>query len=251
MAFTLNQGQGGAAPQAGGVSAAPQPGMAVASQQTSQGLPSVPDSPFLFMRQRGGEVSVNAYLQILLAVVALVSVIVATVLFTYRLYLTSSIESKKSEITLRDASFKDYPYDDMRRLSKRMENLSLLMQKYVSARSPLKILEDVVEKQVVFDNYVLSRKGDAYTVVFAVLTTNYRALIQQLEALSLAQYAKIAPQPKTTAFSDGVNALKIVVTAPVLVQGLLPEQVNFLPQSGSQGGSTGGVIPTASTTSNQ
>lgn len=227
MAFSLNQNGGGEVP--GGVT---QPA-GIQSTVAASGPAAVPDSPFLFMRQRGGEVSVNAYLQILLVVIAALSVFVSIVLFLYSAYLSSSIKSKQEEIALRDTSFKDYPYEDMKRLSTRMMNLESLLKGYVSVRSPLKLLEDVVEKQVYFDEFLLSKRDAGYVASFTIITSNYRALIQQLEALNLTQYSKVAPQPKTSALSDGVSKIKIKVTTPIIVQGVLPDQVTFLPGSGT------------------
>lgn len=213
--------------------AAPVPGQGIQGVQNDtqpQGVAPDSSSPFLFVQQRGGEISVNAYLQILLFVIASLSILVSLVLFVYSTYLKSSIASTKQEILTRDASFKDYPISEMVNFSSRVKNLEKLLQEYVSVRSPLKFLEDVVERQVVFDEFSLKKpvNGSGYTVDFAVVTTNYRALIQQLEALNLAQYSKIAPQPKTAGISDSRNSIKVRVSTPVIVQGVTSDQIVFV-----------------------
>jgi hypothetical protein len=196
--------------------------------------PTAPDSPILFLAQReSGNVSVNAYLQMLLILVALVSVIFAVVLFVYGMYLTSQIDNKKERLALEESTFKDYPFDTMKTLSERVNLVDLLLRDYVSIRSPLKLLEDVVENGVYFDNFSLSKeKKGGYTSSFTVITADYQSLIQQLEALKLTQYTKIAPQPKADKFvQDKKQNLTVKVTTPVMVQGVLPDEVVFLPSS--------------------
>jgi hypothetical protein len=244
MAFSFNPGQSTATgiPTQGGIAGG------VQAPATTESAPSVPDSPFLFMRNRDQEMTVNAYLQILLMVVSALFVLASVILFAYSKYLTSSIESKKAELIAKDATFKEYPLEDMKRLSKRFTVLGLLMKDYVSARSPLRFLEDVVEKQVVFNNFVFSKNlnSSGYTMSFKILTNNYRALIQQLDALNLTQYSKVVPQPKIGNLTDiNSSSLTIQISAPVFVQGILSEDIVFVPVAGS---STPGVSPSISGT---
>ncbi len=84
--------------------------------------PSVPDTPFLFLQQRGsGNISVNAYLQMLLLLISSVVVISAVTLFVYGMYLTSQINSKKELLAAEESTFKDYPFDDMKVLSNKQQ----------------------------------------------------------------------------------------------------------------------------------
>ena len=182
MAFSFTPGQ--IAPQGSQTPSAPgsvAPGSAIAPVAAP-----VSDSPFLFIRERGQPISVMACIQIVLIVVSILSVVICATLYSYNVYLTSAVSQKRSELDQKDASFPDYPYDEMRRLSKRAATLDKLLQDYISPRSPLKFLENVVENQVYFDEFLLSkgRTGD-FTASFAVLGSNYRTLIQQLAALKL------------------------------------------------------------------
>lgn len=242
MAFSFNPGQPAQAPAApissapasGGMSA-PQGGMTPPPSATPDTSLAVPDSPFLFMQQRGQEMSIMAYVQIGLILATILSIMVAVTLFAYSTYLTASIKSKQEELLARDASFREYPIEEMQRLSLRFSVLGELLKNYVSTRSPLKLLEDVVEKQVVFQKYNLSRSVGSnvgYTMNFSIVTNNYRALIQQLAALNLSQYSKIVPNPKIgTVVSGNQNVgstLIISVTTPVFVQGVLPDEIVFI-----------------------
>lgn len=194
---------------------------------------SVPDSPFLFMQLRGKEMTVYAYLQILLIAVALFSILAAIIFFSYGMYLSSSIKTQSEALDAADATFKDYPIDDMKRLSTRMALLSIILKDYLSVRSPLKFLEQVVEKQVYFSDFSLTRakQSSVYVMDFNVVTTNYRVLIQQLEALNLGQYNKIVPQTKVGNLTDSQTSLKIRITAPINAQGVLPDDVVFIKSS--------------------
>lgn len=221
MAFSFSPGQ--IAPQ--GSQAVTAPGTTIAP---IIGTPS--DSPFLFIREKseGRPFSVMACVQIVLAVVAILSIVICATLYAYSVYLQNQISTKKTALIDTDALLPDYPYADMLRLSKRTAALDKLLQNYISARSPLKFLENVVENQVYFDKFKLSRDiiGGAYTVTFTAVTTNYTTLIQQLEALNLTEYSKVAPKVKVGDITDGA-LIKINVTTPVFVLGKLPDEVVF------------------------
>ena len=246
MAFSFNPGQPaqGGAPNQG---AAPLSGIQPAGTPPADALPSVPDSPFLFMRYRDQPMTVNAYLQILLIIVSIFAVAFSIIVFIYSMYLSASINSKREALATRDATFKEYPIDDMKRLSTRFNVLGQILKDYVSVRSPLKLLEDVVEKQAVFNDFKLNKNlaNSGYTMSFTVLTSDYRTLIQQLQALNLAQYSKIVPDQKLGTLSDSTNILKVIVTAPVFVQGILADELVFLPPAATGTAQTTPVTPTA------
>ena len=111
----------------------------------SQGAPSgaiaVPDSPFLFMQQRGQDMTVGAYVQIILVMVSILAVAVAVTLFAYSTYLTSAINNKKEEMATADASFKEFPIEQMKRTSLRYNTLDTMLKSYLSVRTPLNMLE--------------------------------------------------------------------------------------------------------------
>ncbi len=260
MPFSFNPGQ--PAPSAGVQNQGIAPGSMQPPVGTSapvvSGAPSVPDSPFLFMRNRDQGMSMNAYVQIILMLVTAFAVISAVSLFAYSQYLTLSINSKKEEIAQKDAAAKlEYPFDDMKKLSKRLSTLDKLLKQYVSVRAPLKLLENVVEKDVVFNDFMLTKStiGDGYDMGFTVITTNYRSLIQQLAALNLEQYSKVLPKEKQKIgevpnVSNG-SVIKVLVTAPVFASGKLPDNpdFDFITVTGSStrqtttGPSTGSITP--------
>lgn len=187
MAFSFSPGQ--IAPQ-GSQAAAPGTAAPGAAAAPVESTPS--NSPFLFIRERGQSLSVMASIQIVLVVVAILSVFICVVLYSYNVYLTYQISSNKAALETKDAEFPEYPYEDMRRLSIRMSSLDKLLQNYLSARSPLKFLENVVENQVVFDSFLLSADyTGAYTARFKAKTNDYKYLIQQLGALDLRSIKKL------------------------------------------------------------
>lgn len=223
-----------------------QPGAPVSGGQTAGGIAppvstvpdtslAVPNSPFLFMQQRGQEMSITAYVQIALIFVSILSVVVAVTLFAYSSYLNTSIDSKKQELLAADANFKEYPIEDMKRMSLRFAVLADILKNYVSVRSPLKLLEDVVEKQVVFQQYNLRRDpgSTGYIMNFNIVTNNYRVVIQQLAALNLAQYSKVVPTPPKVGVLSGdkqsaSSDIIVSVATPVFVQGVLPDEIVFI-----------------------
>ncbi len=223
--------------QAGGTQEGGNPSAVGVAPQNSPDIsindaPSVPDTPFLFLQQRGtGTISMNAYLQMLLVLICVLTVVSSITLFAYGMYLSSSIESKKEQLAAQEASFKEYPFKDMERLSTRITLVDQLLKEYISIRSPLKLLEDVVEDTAYFDKFLLTReKKIGYSASFLVITNNYQSLIQQLEALKLTQYTKIAPQPQADSFAEEKKQqyLTVKVTTPIIVQGVLPDEVVFL-----------------------
>lgn len=231
MAFSFSPGQ--IAPQGSQAGTAPGTGVPGAVPPIS-GPPS--DSPFLFIRERGQDMSIAACIQIIAIVTAILMTITIVIMFSYSIYLKSSIESKKTKLGESEAQFKSYPFDDMRVLSNRLNALGSLLKLYISPRSPLKFLENVVENNVVFNNFALSQSpaNTGYIITFTVVTNNYKSIIQQLQALNLKEYNKVTPAPKTDGFRDSDVELKINVSTPIFVQGVLPDELLFLPTQKTQ-----------------
>ena len=231
MAFSFNPGQ--IAPPNGQASASPPLSGIGIPGAPSPVLSSNPASPFLFMHDRDKPMTNMAYAQIIMMVVCAMSIIVAAVLFSYNLYLTSAIKDKKALLDQKEAEFPDYKFAEIARLSNRMAAISTLLKNYISPRSPLKFLENVVENKVVFNDFSLTQSSNAlgYTIDFTVITGSYSALIQQLAALNLKEYNKVAPQPKSSSFVDSNTLVKIKVSTPVFVQGVLPDEIVFIDPS--------------------
>jgi hypothetical protein len=248
MAFSFSPGQ--IAPQGSQAIAPAGTGAPNAAVQTL-GPPS--DSPFLIIRERseGKPISVLACIQVVLFTASILSVIICSVMYGYTVYLKDQVSKKQQKLLEMENGLPDYPYEKMSRLTKRMSTLDNLLKNYISARSPLKFLENIVENQVVFDNFILNkdRKG-SYNMSFVAITTNYKFLIQQLEALKLTEYKKIAPSPKTGQLDAGTE-MKIMVTTPILVQGKLTDDVIFIEPSEKQktsSASSSATLPVASST---
>lgn len=249
MSFSFNPGQqtpAGEPMSGGGLTPPPQEGVVT-------GAPAVPDSPFLFMQQRGQDMTVGAYVQIILVMVSILAIAVSVTLFAYSTYLTSAIASKQEEIEALDATFKDYPIDEMKRVSLRYSALDSLLKDYLSARTPLRMLEDVVEKQVVFDKFSLTKDilTLQYIMNFSVITTNYRALVQQMDSLNLTQYSKVTSKPKPGALFEAGATLKVDISAPIDSQGVLgvlAKNIDFVESRSSSSTTPIKVIPVSSTT---
>lgn len=226
MAFSFNPAQSTA-------TGIPQASIQAPGGSTREAPPSVPDSPFLFMRHRDQEMSINAYLQLLLVLIATLSVAASIVMFAYAQYLSMGIESKKTELASKEDTFKVYPFDEMTSLSGRFATLEKILKGYVSSRSPLKFLEKVVENQVVFNDFTFVSNTKGNTMGFSIITGSQRALIQQLDALNLREYSKVVPAAKMESFSDTGTFFKAKVSAPVFVQGVLSDEVLFIAPSGT------------------
>ena len=236
MAFSFNPTQ----PQGGAAS----PGVPQVSIQSPSGSAqdspaSIPDSPFLFLRDRGSEMTINAYLQLLLILVAVLSIAATIIIFVYSQYLSMSVSKKQADLREKESSFTAYPFEEMQSLSDRLIALDKILKGYVSSRSPLKFLEKVVENQVVFDEFefsVSSKKGN--TMSFTILAGSQRALIQQLDSLNLKEYSKVVPAPKMESFTDNGSIFRAGIVAPVFVQGVLADEVLFIAPPVNSGSTT-------------
>ncbi len=228
MAFSFTPGQ--IAPQGSQPSTGPVGINASSIVAPVTGPPS--NSPFLFIRERGQPLSMMACVQIVLVALASLAIVVSIILFAYSLYLQASIDKKRTELGTREVLFKKYPFEEMRSLSIRLSSLDSLLKGYISPRSPLKFLENVVENKVVIDDFSLSQpiSGTGYAIDFTVITDSYATLIQQLGALNLKEFAKVAPKPKQGSLTDSTTFIKLKVTTPILVQGSLPDEIVFLSQ---------------------
>jgi len=230
MAFSFNPGQiappGGQAPGPAGSSPSAAPGTMATSSQAVQGDPK---SPFYFIRDRGQPVSIIMCVQIVLVVLAILSIFTAILLYSYSLYLTASIKDKQDDLAKKEENFKDYPIADMKKVSNRFSTLNTLLKEYVSPISPLKFLEDVVEDSVYFDEFIFSRSvvGQGYTITFVVNSGDYRGLIQQLASLKLPEYSKVVADQKNGLLIDLNTGIKINVSAQAIVQGKLPDEITF------------------------
>ncbi len=231
MAFSFNPGQSTPSSPQGSAGWGAAPGVGGVAPSTPS-APAVPNSPFLFMQQRGAEKSSVAYMQILLFVVFVIAVIASISLFSYSFYLSSSIDAKKKEILLKETSFKEYPFAEMKKTSDKIAILGNLLNEYASVRSSFRLLERVVEHQVLFTKFEIMReKEGTYTLKLAATTNDYKTLVQQLEALKLAEYAKVTPNQKVDKVKEDkaskLGPIKVDITAPAAIRGILPEDILF------------------------
>jgi hypothetical protein len=248
MAFSFNPGQiappGGQAQAIPGAGTVPGVPGTVPAVVNATGVPS----PFLFIQNKGQPMTVMTGVQIILIFASILSIFICGTLYAYSLYLQSAVSDKKALLDAKEAEFVDYPYSDMKRLSDRMASLHSLLDAYVSIRSPLRLLEHVVENQVVFDEFRLERDYlGAYSITFSAVTGNYRSLIQQLDDLNLKEYSKVAIALKAGELIDQQTSLKVQVTTPIMVKGKLPEEVVFLDLTGAS--TTISTAPVGSSTS--
>lgn len=231
MAFSFNPGQiappGGQSP---GAITAPSAGTPGLQPGGVAGPVSNPKSPFLFMHDRDKPITLMACLQIALMALTVVSIVTSVIVYSYSLYLTSSINTLKTKLNTKEEAVKEYPLLEMKRLSNRFSKLEKLLESYISPRSPFKFLENVVENQVYFSEFALNQNlsGIGYFINFSVVTSNYRSLIQQLAALNLKEYKKVVPTPAPGEIQTTGEGVKVFVTTPVFVQGKLPEEMVFI-----------------------
>ncbi len=231
MAFSFNPSQqqpsGGQGISPAGIA----PPGGADGQVAPENLPPEGDSPILFIRLRGREMTIAAYLQMLLIVVNVLVVATAIIFFAYSQYLSVSVEKKKEELLAKESGFKEYPYEEMKRLSARYALLNGILKEYLSLETPLQYLESVVEKQVYFDNFQLKRSKSSnanFSMGFTVITTNYKYLIQQLASLNLAQYSKIVPKTKHSEnIIDTQDKIKVNIEAQIVAQGKASGDVDF------------------------
>lgn len=194
--------------------------------------PSVPETPFLFIQQRGGDKTLGAYIQVLLVTVFTLAIISSVTLLSYSFFLKKSIESKKVLVEGSEASFKTYPYEEMKEVYQKMVLLDSLLKEYAAGRTPLLLLEKVVENEVLFSNFSLSRETSGkYNMRLTALTSNYKVLVQQLDALKLASYAKVAPSQKINKIEEDKQnkngQIEVEIAVPLNIQGVHPDSVIF------------------------
>ncbi len=194
--------------------------------------PAVPETPFLFIQQRGGDKTAEAYVQVLLITVFVLSIISAITLYAYSFYLKKSVDSKKLLVEQSEESFKTYPYDDMKKTYQKMTTIDALLKEYASGRTPLLLLEKVVENEVLFSRFTLSRETSGkYNMSLTAVTSNYKVLVQQLEALKLAAYAKVAPSQKINKIEEDKQnrngQIEVEIVIPLNIQGIHPDSVIF------------------------
>ncbi len=224
--------------QSGGQEGNTQPAESGFSQPVQQGdalvgVPTAPSSPFLFLEQRGEDGrSTMAYIQIVLIVINVITLVSAITLSVYYFYLNKVIDSKKTAVVERETTFKDYPFEEMRKVYVKMITIDALLKEYASGRTPLLLLEKVVENEVLFSEFNLFRETSGkYNMQLTAVTSNYKVLVQQLEALKLASYAKVVPSSLINNIEENKQTpegqIRVKVLAPLNIQGVLPDTVIF------------------------
>jgi hypothetical protein len=157
--------------------------------------------------------------------------VVSASMVGYYFYIRSSVASKKLLIDNQEATFKEYPYEDMKKVYDRMMALNILLKDYVTVRSSFRFLESIVENQVLFTQFALNKDDltGVYTLQLLASTNDYKTLVQQLGAFNLAEYAKIVPSPRVDKITEQKESkegtIKVQMTAPVNIAGILPEEV--------------------------
>ena len=94
------EGQAPTTPQAGFGGATP---LAPVGQGTAV---SYPDSPWLILHDRDKDPSIGAYVQLILALVAVLSVILSASIYGYSVYLTSQVAKNKVALDAEEGPFK-------------------------------------------------------------------------------------------------------------------------------------------------
>ncbi|MEN9552196.1 MAG: hypothetical protein RI935_573 [Candidatus Parcubacteria bacterium] len=235
MPFSFNptsgaQNQSGA--QQGGPTFGLQSNTSGVEDVTSSDVPQAPESPFLFMAQRGQDKTAMAYVQIIAGTLFAVSIIATLVSFGYMKYLETVLESKRAEIQDKETTLKEYPYALMREEYAKLKLLEGLLKEYAAARTPLLLLEKVVENEVTFSNFSLNRDVNGkYTIQLTALTNNYKAVVQQLDALRLTEFTKVVSGQKVDKIDENsqskLGKIKLEISAPVAIQGILPSLAVF------------------------
>ena len=135
------EGQAPTTPQAGFGGATP---LAPVGQGTAV---SYPDSPWLILHDRDKDPSIGAYVQLILALVAVLSVILSASIYGYSVYLTSQVAKNKAALDAEEGPFKSYPYEEMKRFSTKVATVHKLLDGYVFPQSAFKFLERTLKQR--------------------------------------------------------------------------------------------------------
>ncbi len=223
MPFSFNPGQT-TAPAAGaaGWQAAPEAPAPVTQATTTL--------PIIFFQESGKEKSLMAYIQLVLIAVCFTAVLTSASMYAYYFFISKSIASKKLEIEGKEATFKEYPYTEMKKTYDRMVDLDFLLKDYATVRSSFRFLEAIVENKVLFGQFSLQKNESGQLNMSLLARTNdFKTLSQQMGAFGLPQYMKIVPSEHLDNIQEEkeskLGTIKVLINAPVSIQGMLPEDV--------------------------
>lgn len=153
---------------------------------------------------------------------------ITVILFAYQQYLSSQIESKKSELAADEAKLGALPLTDMRKLSNRMKVINQLVANHASVRVAFRVIEDSIENPVTYKNFNLSFSENThlYQLNLGAVARDYHSIVQQMETLKDKEYAKYIPSFVVEGVRpDDTGAISFNIKMPIVITGVLPEEI--------------------------
>jgi hypothetical protein len=183
-------------------------------------------SSMMARAQEGGK----SIFQLALMFCAGASILIAIGLFGYSYYLSSEVDGKKAKLDSYESQLGGLPLQDMRNLSNRIKVLNQLVKTHPSVNVAFRIVEDSVENQVTYSKFDLSysETTKGYSLALGGMAPDYKGVAQQIDTLKRKPYTTYIPSVTVEGLSpDSTGKIAFSVRMPVMVVGLLPEDVNL------------------------
>lgn len=167
--------------------------------------------------------------QIILYVIFGITVFITIVLFGYRQYLLSRIESQKKSLSDQDATLGTINLLDMRALSNRIKVVSQVLSEHTSVSTAFLILEKSIENPVTYKSFDLKRNlsNKNYDLKVNATAPSYKAVAQQVDTLTSSEFSKdFIPKVSYDGLSlDSIGNVNFNLSMSVLILGKLPESM--------------------------
>lgn len=127
-----------------------------------------------------------------------IAILITALLFGWKYYINSQIDSKKAQLETYKNNLSTLPIAQMKEVSDRLKAAASLVKNYPYASGVFSLVEDSIENKVYLTDMdaVLSEDGSSYTVYLTGVADSYQGIIQQLNTLRSPKYSAYITNPQ-------------------------------------------------------
>lgn len=184
------------------------------------------------LNDRVEEESKIGLLQTILYVIFGITIFITVILFGYRQYLLSRIETQKKSLSDQDETLGTINLVDMRALSNRIKVVSQVLNEHTSVSTAFLILEKSIENPVTYKSFDLKRNlsNKNYDLKVNATAPSYKAVAQQVDTLKSSEFSKdfISKVTYDGLSLDTTGNVNFSLSMSVLILGKLPESAETI-----------------------
>jgi hypothetical protein len=155
-------------------------------------------------------------------------IVAAVILFGYKWYLNSKLETKKQQLAQYESELGKLPLDEMRALSNRIKFVNLLLKTHPSVNAAFRIIEDSVENSITYSRFNLKydEAKKTYVLQLSAIAPDYKTVVQQIETLKTKPYTNYISNISISGVRpDDTGHVNFEIKMNIMIAGVLPEEL--------------------------